>query len=33
MIASYLHTHLGARPDLAEAFVSACTALRLPYAG
>jgi cobyrinic acid a,c-diamide synthase len=33
MIASYLHTHLGARPDLAEAFVSACTALRVPYAG
>lgn len=31
MVASYLHTHLGARPDLAEAFVSTCSALRLPY--
>ncbi|MCU1365954.1 MAG: cobyrinic acid a,c-diamide synthase [Ilumatobacteraceae bacterium] len=32
MVASYLHTHLGARPDVADAFVRACTALRLPYA-
>jgi len=32
MVASYLHTHLGARPDVAETFVRTCTALRLPYA-
>lgn len=32
LIASYLHTHLGARPDVAEAFVHTCAALRLPYA-
>jgi len=31
MVASYLHTHLGARPDLAGRFVSHCTALRMPY--
>ncbi|MEQ1698610.1 MAG: cobyrinate a,c-diamide synthase [Ilumatobacteraceae bacterium] len=31
IVASYLHTHLGARPDVAEAFVTACTALRVPY--
>ena len=33
LIASYVHAHLGARPDLAEAFVSACSTLRLPYTG
>ena len=33
MVASYLHTHLGARPDIAQSFVAACSALRLPYAG
>ncbi|MEX2626189.1 MAG: cobyrinate a,c-diamide synthase [Ilumatobacteraceae bacterium] len=32
LAATYLHTHLGARPDLARAFVSTCSALRLPYA-
>jgi cobyrinic acid a,c-diamide synthase len=32
MLASYLHTHLGARPDIAESFVGACAALRVPYA-
>ena len=41
LLASYLHVHLGARPDLAEQFVRTCTsgfsssgnghALRLPY--
>ena len=33
LVASYVHTHLGARPDLAEAFVSTCSTLRLPYTG
>lgn len=33
MVASYLHTHLGARPDVAERFVATCAALRLPYTG
>lgn len=33
LVASYLHTHLAARPDLATSFVSACAALRLPYIG
>ena len=32
MVASYLHTHLGARPELATSFVSNCRALCLPYA-
>jgi cobyrinic acid a,c-diamide synthase len=32
LVASYLHTHLGSRPDVAGSFVSACAALRLPYA-
>ena len=32
MVASYLHTHIGARPDIAESFVTSCGALRLPYA-
>jgi cobyrinic acid a,c-diamide synthase len=41
LLASYLHVHLGARPDLAEQFVRTCAtgidsagpshALRLPY--
>ncbi len=31
-IASYLHTHLGARADLATSFIDRCTALRVPYA-
>ncbi len=31
MVASYLHTHLATRPDVTEAFVSTCAALRLPY--
>lgn len=31
MAASYLHTHLGSRPDLARSFVSVCGALCLPY--
>jgi cobyrinic acid a,c-diamide synthase len=30
--AAYLHTHLGARPDIAAAFVGTCSALRVPYA-
>lgn len=33
MVATYLHTHLGTRPEVAESFVAACSALRLPYAG
>ena len=33
LAASYLHTHLGARPDLAKAFVDSCSTLRLPYTG
>jgi cobyrinic acid a,c-diamide synthase len=32
MVASYLHTHLGARPDIAASFVASCAALRIPYA-
>ncbi|MCU1500790.1 MAG: cobyrinate a,c-diamide synthase / hydrogenobyrinic acid a,c-diamide synthase (glutamine-hydrolyzing) [Ilumatobacteraceae bacterium] len=31
LIASYVHAHLGARPDLAAAFVRSCSALRVPY--
>lgn len=31
LVASYLHTHLAARPDVTESFVLACAALRLPY--
>jgi cobyrinic acid a,c-diamide synthase len=31
LVASYLHTHLGARPDLATHFVSQCSALCMPY--
>jgi cobyrinic acid a,c-diamide synthase len=31
LVASYLHTHLAARPDVARAFVQACSALCLPY--
>lgn len=31
VVASYVHTHLGARPDLATAFVDSCRALCLPY--
>ena len=33
LVATYLHTHLGSRPDLASAFVGSCSALRVPYAG
>ena len=33
LFASYLHTHLGARPDIAQAFVTNCSTLRLPYTG
>ena len=33
LMASYLHTHLAARPDIARAFVASCSALCLPYAG
>ena len=31
LVASYLHTHLAARPDVAQAFVRSCSALCLPY--
>jgi cobyrinic acid a,c-diamide synthase len=31
LLASYLHLHLGARPDLAVAFVDACRTLYMPY--
>lgn len=31
LLASYLHTHLGARPDVAQSFVANCAALRPPY--
>jgi cobyrinic acid a,c-diamide synthase len=30
LLASYLHVHLASRPDLARAFVSACTAVSSP---
>lgn len=33
LVASYLHTHLAARPDLARTFVASCSALCLPYTG
>lgn len=33
LVASYLHLHLGARWDVAQEFVRACCALRLPYTG
>lgn len=33
LVASYLHTHLAARPDIARSFVATCSALRLPYIG
>jgi cobyrinic acid a,c-diamide synthase len=31
LVASYLHAHLAARPDVAQAFVQSCSALCLPY--
>jgi cobyrinic acid a,c-diamide synthase len=31
LVASYLHLHLANRPDVAQSFVAACSALRLPY--
>jgi cobyrinic acid a,c-diamide synthase len=31
LVASYLHTHLAARPDVAQSFVRSCSALCLPY--
>jgi cobyrinic acid a,c-diamide synthase len=31
LAASYLHTHLAARPDVAQGFVRSCSALCLPY--
>lgn len=33
LVASYLHLHLGARADVAQGFVRACSALRMPYPG
>lgn len=33
LFASYLHTHLGARPDIAQSFLTTCSTLRLPYKG
>ncbi len=33
ILASYVHAHVAARPDITTAFVAACSALRLPYVG
>lgn len=31
LFASYLHSHVGSRPDIAHALVTTCSTLRLPY--